>query len=388
MLKNKKNIAVLGSTGSIGTQTLSVISKFPKLFKAYLLSANNNHVLLLKQAVYFKPKHIVINSELGYLFLKDRLKKQATKVWLGKDALCQLVTDKNIDLVLTAIVGSAGLMPTISAINAKKIIALANKETLVVAGSLIMALAKKKGVSIVPVDSEHSAIFQCLVGEDYKSIQKIILTASGGPFFKYSAKEFKNISVEGALKHPNWEMGAKITIDSATLMNKGLEFIEAYWLFSKPVEDIEVVIHPESIIHSLVEFKDGSVKAQLGYPTMTTPILYSLSYPSRLDYQCPSFNLSKLKSLSFFEPDFKKFPHLGVAIETIKTGGTAPCALNAANETAVDAFLKKKIKFLDMIKIVEKSLENFTFVQIPKLEDYLSVDKETRSIANELIKKI
>ena len=294
---------------------------------------------------------------------------------------------KNIDLVLTAIVGSAGLMPTISAINAKKIIALANKETLVVAGGLIMALAKKKGVSIVPVDSEHSAIFQCLVGEDYKSIQKIILTASGGPFFNYSAKEFKNISVERALKHPNWEMGAKITIDSATLMNKGLELIEAYWLFSRPVEDIEVVIHPESIIHSLVEFKDGSVKAQLGYPTMTTPILYSLSYPSRLDYQCPGFNLSKLKSLSFFEPDFKKFPHLSVAIEAIKTGGTAPCALNAANEIAVDAFLKKKIKFLDMIKIVEKSLENFTFVQIPKLEDYLSVDKETRSIANELIKK-
>ena len=388
MLKNKKNIAVLGSTGSIGTQTLSVISKFPQLFKAYLLSANNNHVLLLKQAIYFKPKHIVINSKEGYLFLKERLKKQATKVWLGKDALCQLVTDKNIDLVLTAIVGSAGLMPTISAINAKKIIALANKETLVVAGGLIMALAKKKGVSIVPVDSEHSAIFQCLVGEDYKSIQKIILTASGGPFFNYSAKDFKNISIERALKHPNWDMGAKITIDSATLMNKGLELIEAYWLFSRPVEDIEVVIHPESIIHSLVEFKDGSVKAQLGYPTMTTPILYSLSYPSRLDYQCPSFNLSKLKSLSFFEPDFKKFPHLGVAIEAIKTGGTAPCALNAANEIAVDAFLKKRIKFLDMIKIVEKSLENFTFVQIPRLEDYLSVDKETRSIANELIKKI
>ena len=287
MLNNKKNIAVLGSTGSIGTQTLSVISKFPKLFKAYLLSANNNHILLLKQVVELKPRHIVINSEEGYVFLKDRLKKQNTKVWLGKDPLCQLVTEKNIDLVLTAIVGSAGLMPTISAINAKKNIALANKETLVVAGGLIMGLAKKRGVSIIPVDSEHSAIFQCLVGEDYKSIQKIILTASGGPFFKYSTKEFNNISVERALKHPNWEMGAKITIDSATLMNKGLEFIEAYWLFNRPVEDIEVVVHPESIIHSLVEFRDGSVKAQLGYPTMTTPILYSLSYPSRLDYQCP-----------------------------------------------------------------------------------------------------
>ena len=307
---------------------------------------------------------------------------------MGKDALCQLVTDKNINLVLTAIVGSAGLTPTISAINAKKNIALANKETLVVAGGLIMTLAKKRGVSIIPVDSEHSAIFQCLIGEDYKNIRKIILTASGGPFFKCSYQEFKSISVERALKHPNWEMGAKITIDSATLMNKGLEFIEAYWLFSKPVEDIEVVIHPESIIHSLVEFRDGSVKAQLGYPTMTNPILYSLSYPSRLDYQCPNFNLSKLKNLSFFEPDLKKFPHLSAAIEAIKTGGTAPCALNAANEIAVDAFLKKKIKFLDMIKIVEKSLENFTFVQIPKLEDYLSVDKETRSIASELIKKI
>ncbi len=388
MLNNKKNIAILGSTGSVGTQALDIIFTLSGMFSAYVLSANSNHVLLLEQAYRFRPKHIVINTEKGYFFLKDRLKNQDTVVWLGNDSLCQLMTDKNIDLVLTAIVGSAGLTPTISAINACKNIALANKETLVVAGELIMNLARKKNVSIIPVDSEHSAIFQCLVGEKAKTVSRLILTASGGPFFKCSMKELEGVSVERALKHPNWEMGAKITIDSATLMNKGLEFIEAYWLFNKSVEDIEVVIHPESIIHSLVEFIDGSVKAQLGHPTMTTPILYALSFPKRINYKQPPFILSELRTLNFFEPNLKKFPHLGLAIEAIKRGGTAPCALNAANEIAVDAFIKKKIKFLDMVKIVEKSLENFTFVQTPELDDYLSVDTETRLIANGLIKKI
>jgi 1-deoxy-D-xylulose-5-phosphate reductoisomerase len=388
MLKIKKNIAILGSTGSIGTQTLNIISNCSKMFRAHLLSANTNHTLLLKQANKFQPKHVVINTERGYLFLKSRLKNKDTTVWLGNDSLCQLVADKSVDLVLTAIVGSAGLIPTISAINAHKNIALANKETLVVAGELVMNLAKKKNVSIIPVDSEHSAIFQCLVGEEPKSVSRLILTASGGPFLKYPIKKFGSISVESALKHPNWEMGAKITIDSATLMNKGLELIEACWLFNRGIEDVDVVIHPESIIHSLVEFVDGSIKAQLGLPTMTTPILYAMSFPQRVGYKKPPFSLSKLGSLNFFKPNLKKFPHLGLAMGAMKMGGTAPCALNAANEIAVDAFLKKKIKFLDMVKIVEKSLENFTFVQIPKLDDYLSVDKETRLIASGLIKKI
>ena len=332
MLKNKKNIAVLGSTGSIGTQTLSVISKFPKLFKAYLLSANNNHVLLLKQAVYFKPKHIVINSEEGYLFLKERLKKQATKVWLRKDALCQLVTDKNIDLVLTAIVGSAGLMPTISAINAKKIIALANKETLVVAGSLIMALAKKKGVSIVPVDSEHSAIFQCLVGEDYKSIQKIILTASGGPFFNYSAKEFKNISVERALKHPNWEMGAKITIDSATLMNKAIEIIEASIIFRFPSDRIYPIIDKSSQIHSIIEYNDGNFTFSASINDMKVPINYALNYPDRVKTKTyANFNLyNRIELKKINENKHKAFKLCRLAL---KKGESSMAVLNAANNT-------------------------------------------------------
>ncbi len=387
-MSTKKNIVILGSTGSIGTQTLEIISRFPNLFNAYILSANRNHELLFKQAKFFKPRHVVINTEIGYRFLQEGLKKQNTKVWLGDDALCQLMFEKDIDLVLTAIVGSAGLKPTISAINSHKNIALANKETLVVAGELIMRLAKKKNVSIIPVDSEHSAIFQCLVGECSKNIKKLILTASGGPFLKHKMEDFKNITVERALKHPNWDMGAKITIDSATLMNKGLEVIEAYWLFGVSQKNIEVVVHPESIIHSLVEFIDGSVKAQLGVPTMTTPILYALSHPKRINYNKTAFNLSKYGSLKFSEPDLIKFPHLKLALDALGLGGTAPCVLNAANEIAVEAFLNKKIKFLDMIKIVGKSLENFTFVKNPNLDDYLSADAETRLIANNLIKKL
>ena len=309
-------------------------------------------------------------------------------VLLGEEDLCDLLSDTEIDLVLTSIVGSAGLKPTIAAIRAKKDIALANKETLVVAGKLIMSLAQKMGVKIIPVDSEHSAIFQCLVGESSSSVSKLILTASGGPFLNLEEKLFTKITVEKALKHPNWSMGSKITIDSATLMNKGLELIEAHWLFNKPINDIDVVIHPESIIHSLVEFNDGSLKAQMGLPTMITPILYAFSYPKRTNYPKEVFSLADLKSLTFFEPNTSKFPHLSLAKESIKIGGNAPCVLNAANEIAVEAFLNKKIHFLDMIKIVEKSLENFNFVENPILEDYYKTDKDSRLRANDLIKKL
>ena len=387
MLKSKKNIAILGSTGSIGTQALELISQLSSSYKAYLLSAHSNYKLLFRQVEKFKPKHVVINSERGYLFLKKKITSPNTRVWCGEAELCELMFDKNIDLVLTAIVGSAGLRPTISAINAKKNIALANKETLVVAGELVMRLAREKNVSIIPVDSEHSAIFQCLIGEDLSSVSRLTLTASGGPFLKYQKADFKNITVERALKHPNWEMGAKITIDSATLMNKGLEVIEACWLFNKKIGDVGVVVHPESIIHSLVEFVDGSVKAQMGTPTMQTPILYALSYPERTSLSHTRLNLSEIKSLNFLDPNLELFPHLRLAIESMEKGGTTPCALNAANEVSVDAFLNKKINFLDMVKIVEKSLENFTFVKNPKLKDYLSVDNETRLIAGELIEK-
>ena len=387
MCKNLKSIAILGSTGSIGTQALEIISKL-KNYKAHLLSANKNFKLLCEQALLFKPKNVVINDETGYYFLKEKLKNQNINVWLGEKDLCGLLSDPEIDLVLTSIVGSAGLKPTISAIRAKKNIALANKETLVVAGGLIMSLAKKMGVKIIPVDSEHSAIFQCLVGESIESVSKLILTASGGPFLNLDKKLFKNITVEKALKHPNWSMGSKITIDSATLMNKGLELIEAHWLFDKPIKDISVVVHPESIIHSLVEFSDGSLKAQLGLPTMITPILYAFSYPKRTYYKKDAFSLADLKSLTFFEPNTSKFPHLNLAKESIKIGGNAPCVLNAANEVAVEAFLNKRINFLDMIKIVEKSLENFNFVENPALEDYYKTDKSTRMQANYLIKKL
>lgn len=387
MCKNFKNIAILGSTGSIGTQALEIISKL-KSYKAHLLSANKNFELLYEQTLIFKPKNIVINDETGYYFLKEKLKKQDVNVLLGEEDLCDLLSDTEIDLVLTSIVGSAGLKPTIAAIRAKKDIALANKETLVVAGKLIMSLAKKMGVKIIPVDSEHSAIFQCLVGESADSVNKLILTASGGPFLNLEEKLFTQITVEKALKHPNWSMGSKISIDSATLMNKGLELIEAHWLFDKQINDIDVVVHPESIIHSLVEFSDGSLKAQMGLPTMITPILYAFSFPKRSYYPKEAFSLADLKSLTFFEPNTSKFPHLNLAKESIKIGGNAPCVLNAANEVAVEAFLNKRVHFLDMIKIVEKSLENFNFVENPILEDYYKIDKDTRLRANDLIKKL
>ncbi len=384
MLKNKKNIAVLGSTGSIGTQTISVISKTPSRFRAFLLSANTNYKLLFKQALELQPKHVFINSNKGYNFLLKNLPKSVS-VHFKDDDLSDVLSEEAVDLVLIAIVGKAGLLPTIIAIKANKDIAIANKESLVIAGEIIMSLAKKHGVSVFPVDSEHSAIFQCLCGEHTKNIKKLILTASGGPFLNLPADRFNDISLEQALKHPNWSMGQKITIDSSTLMNKGFEIIEAFWLFSIPLEKIEVVIHPQSIIHSMVEFVDGSIKAQLGKPDMRLPIIYALSFPERYVFDSGSFSLTDLPGLSFFNPDFVKFPHLKVAYDCLRVGGTAPCALNAANEVAVDSFLEKKIKFVDMIKIVEKSIELTTFVANPKIDDHLRVDEQTRIIAKKLI---
>ena len=385
MSENKKSIAILGSTGSIGVQALGVIEKHAASFCVFVLSCNKNYKLLYQQALLFRPKHVVVNSEEGYRFLTKNLTKSKTSVSMGMEALCGLVKEDEVDLVLTAVVGSAGLLPTISAINAKKNIALANKETLVVAGKLIMALAKKNNVSIVPVDSEHSAIFQCLVGEKHHTINKLILTASGGPFLKLKKSEFKNISITDALNHPNWNMGAKITIDSATLMNKGFELIEARWLFDISEKNIDVIVHPQSIIHSLVEFVDGSVKAQLGLPSMTIPILYALFYPNRSNHPISEFNLAKIKELSFLDPDKSRFPHLKLAYDCLARGGSAGCSLNAANEIAIDAFLNKKIPFLNMIKLIEKSLEKSIFVDNPSIEDYISIDLDTRQKATELI---
>lgn len=383
--KDKKNIAILGSTGSIGSQALEIISKKPNQFYPFLLSANSNYKKLYKQSILFKPKYVIINCAIGYRYLVDNLPKE-TSVHQGQSALCELLSITEINLVLTAMVGSAGLLPTISAIKAGKDIALANKETLVVAGDLIMGLAKKHGVSILPVDSEHSAIFQCMNGENKKSIKKITLTASGGPFFNTNINDFDKISLSQALKHPNWSMGKKITIDSATLMNKGFELIEAFWLFNLPVNKIDIIIHPESIIHSMVEFIDGSIKAQLGAPSMEIPILYAMSFPERIKFKSKPFSLSDTKSLSFFKPNTIKFPHLRLAYECLEAGGTASCVLNAANEVAVGAFLAEQIKFTDMIRIVEKSLEKSIFVANPSLEDYLNSDKQTRQIAQNFIK--
>lgn len=388
MSNKKKHLAILGSTGSIGTQTLSVVKNKPRLFKAFILSANTNYQLLFDQAKEFEPRHVVINSVEGYRFLKKHLSPKKTNVYLGVNELCGLMSEKKIDLVVTGVVGSSGLLPTIHAIKAKKNIALANKETLVVAGELIMSLCKENNVDILPIDSEHSAIYQCLMGERFQDVRRIILTASGGPFLKLKKSDFKNIKPQGALQHPNWKMGPKITIDSATLMNKGLEVIEARWLFDMPCEKIDVIIHPESIIHSMVDFCDGSTKAQLGIPDMTSPILYALGAPGRTPYELNALDLSVVKSLTFLKPDHTRFPHLNLAYEALKRGGTAPCVINAANEVCVDAFLNSEIKFLDMIKILENSLESSIFVPHPTLDDYLSVDVEARKLANSLIYKL
>ena len=381
----KKKIAILGSTGSIGTQALEVIEEHADKFQVEVLTANGNADLLIAQAIKFKPKVVVIADEAKYKKVEEALWEHDIKTYAGNDALAQVVEMDEIDVVLTALVGYAGLLPTINAIKAKKTIALANKETLVVAGELINKLAIENKVAILPVDSEHSAIFQCLVGEFQNKIEKIYLTASGGPFRGKKRHELQHITKEQALKHPNWDMGAKITIDSATLMNKGLEVIEAKWLFNLKPEQIDVIVHPQSIVHSLVQFEDGSMKAQLGLPDMKHPIQYVLSFPQRLSSKSPRFNFMDYPELTFEKPDTETFLNLQLAFNALEKGGNMACILNAANEVAVEAFLKDKIKFLDIAEINQKCMEQVTFIAHPTYEDYVATDKQTRAFAESLI---
>ena len=382
----KKHIAILGSTGSIGTQALDVIKANPDLFVVEVLTAGTNSRLLIEQALAFKPNCVVIADETKYEEVRDALVKNDIKVYAGERSLSQVVEMDTIDMVLTALVGYSGLKPTISAIKAKKHIALANKETLVVAGSIITQLAKENGVQILPVDSEHSAIFQCLVGEFGNPIEKIILTASGGPFRGWQKEDLAKVTKQQALKHPNWEMGAKITIDSATLMNKGLEVIEAKWLFGLKEHQIEVVVHPQSILHSIVQFEDGSMKAQMGLPDMKLPIQYALGFPQRIPSTFPRFDFANYSALTFEAPNMETFRNLSLAYKAMKKGGNMPCLLNAANEVVVAAFLKEKVGFLEMPDIIESCMEKSTFVQNPTYDDLVSSNEQCRKIANESIK--
>jgi 1-deoxy-D-xylulose-5-phosphate reductoisomerase len=386
--KRKKHIAILGSTGSVGTQALEVISAHPEAFEVEVLTAQNNAVLLIEQAKKFKPNAVVIVNEDHYAMVKEALKDEPVKVYAGENALCSVVQMEEIDVVLTALVGYSGLRPTIKAIEAGKHIALANKETLVVAGELITMLAREKGVNIYPVDSEHSAIFQCIVGEFHNKIEKIILTASGGPFRGRNAADLEKVTKVEALKHPNWTMGAKITIDSASLMNKGLEVIEAKWLFGLKPEQVEVVVHPQSIVHSLVQFEDGSIKAQLGLPDMRLPIQFAMTYPDRLKSTFPRFDFSQYPALTFEKPDTKTFRNLGLSFEALNRGGNMPCVLNAANEVAVAEFLKDRVGFLEMSDIVEHCLAKMDYIGKPAYEDYVNTDKLTRVRALELIQRV
>ncbi|UPT66752.1 MAG: 1-deoxy-D-xylulose-5-phosphate reductoisomerase [Sphingobacteriales bacterium JAD_PAG50586_3] len=385
MNKEKRHIAILGSTGSIGTQALDVIRANPNTFVAEVLTAQSNAGLLIQQALEFNPNAVVITDESKYAEVKEALANTDIKVFAGAAALEQVVEFESIDCVLTALVGFAGLKPTIAAINARKPIALTNKETLVVAGSLITQLAEEKGVNILPVDSEHSAIFQCLVGEFHNPIEKIILTASGGPFRGKDAAFLAGVTKEQALKHPNWDMGAKITIDSATLMNKGLEVIEAKWLFYLKPEQIDVVVHPQSIIHSMVQFADGSIKAQMGLPDMKLPIQFALGYPHRLKSDFPRFNFANYPSLTFEQPDLETFKCLNLAFDALNKGGNMACILNAANEIAVAAFLQDKIGFLQIPELLANCMAKGTFIEKPTLTDYLETDAETRTFAAQLI---
>jgi 1-deoxy-D-xylulose-5-phosphate reductoisomerase len=387
-LEDKRNIAILGSTGSIGRQALEVIKAHPDRFVVEVLVANNNVDLLIKQALEFKPNAVVIGDEKKYKEVADVLLKHDIKVYAGAESIVQIMEMDTIDLVLTAMVGFAGLKPTLAAIKHGKSIALANKETLVVAGELVTALAKEKGVNILPVDSEHSAIFQCLAGEWHNKIEKIYLTASGGPFRGQTINKLQYVTKEQALKHPNWAMGNKITIDSATLMNKGLEMIEAKWLFNLEFDQIEVIVHPQSIIHSIVQFEDGSMKAQMGLPDMKLPIQYAISYPERLKSDFPRFNFMDYPQLTFEQADIKTFRNLSLAMNAMKKGGNMPCILNAANEVAVQSFLEDKISFLRMSDIIEKCLHTIDFIKKPTLEDYENTDAEARRLAKELINKI
>ena len=381
----KKRVAILGSTGSIGTQALEVIAAHPEIFSVAVLTAGGNADLLIEQAVKFKPEEVVICNEAHYERVKAALFPFGIKVYSSASALVSVVESDNVDVVLTAMVGYAGLLPTIHAIKAGKDIALANKETLVVAGEVITALAKQHNVSIYPVDSEHSAIFQCLAGEQDNAIEKIILTASGGPFRGKDREFLAHVTKAQALKHPNWSMGAKITIDSATLMNKGLEVIEAKWLFDLNASQIDVIVHPQSIVHSLVQFEDGSIKAQMGLPDMKLPIQYALNYPQRLKSDFPRFNFMDYPTLTFEKPDLETFRNLAIAYEALEKGGNAACIVNAANEIAVDAFLHDKIGFLDISDVIVESLAKIAFVGNPSIEDYVQTNEATRRFASEMI---
>ena len=384
----QRKLAILGSTGSIGTQAVEVVKAYPDQFQVEVLTANDNADLLIEQAVALKPNVVVIGNEDRYELVFSALDPLGIKVYAGNAAITSVVQMDTVDMVLTAMVGYAGLLPTIKAIEAGKAIALANKETLVVAGELITRLAAQKGVNIYPVDSEHSAIFQCLVGEFHNPIEKIILTASGGPFRGKSRAFLSTVTKEQALKHPNWTMGAKITIDSATLMNKGLEVIEAKWLFNLTLAQIDVVVHPQSIVHSLVQFEDGSLKAQLGLPDMRLPIQFALGYPNRLKSDFPRLNFMDYPSLTFEQPDLETFRNLQLAFDALDRGGNAPCIINAANEIAVDAFLHDQIGFLEIAEIIEFCLGKATFVQAPAYDDYVLTDRETRQLAAERIKSL
>ena len=381
----KKRIALLGSTGSIGRQTLEVVEKNPGRFEVEVLTAYNNTELLIAQARKFLPNVVVIGNEEKYPLVREALEELPVKVFAGAAAIAEVAAMESVDMVVTAMVGFSGLLPTVRAVEAGKDIALANKETLVVAGEIITRLAREKGVDLLPVDSEHSAIFQCLAGEVMNPAEKILLTCSGGPFRGKSANQLAHVTPADALAHPNWDMGAKITIDSATLMNKGFEMIEAHWLFGLAPRDIEVIVHPQSIIHSMVRFRDGSVKAQLGPPDMRMPILYALGWPERIANDFPRLDFTRMASLTFEKPDMENFRNLALAFEAIARGGNTPCVLNAANEIAVEAFLSQKISFPAISMIIAKILENATFVKKPSLDDLIHTNSETRTQTKLLI---
>jgi 1-deoxy-D-xylulose-5-phosphate reductoisomerase len=383
-----QRIALLGSTGSIGTQSLDIISRYPGEFIVEALVAGNNVDLLTRQALRFMPEAVVIGNESGYIKLKENLSGTKIKVYSGSEAACKVVSSETVDVVIASVVGYSGLRPTIEAIKAGKKIALANKETLVVAGELIENLLKETSSTIVPVDSEHSAIYQCLAGEEGNPVEKITLTASGGPFLNWTSERLKNVKPHEALKHPNWDMGNKVTIDSASMMNKGLEVIEAKWLFNLLPDQIEVIVHPQSIIHSFVHFADGSVKAQLGVPDMRVPILYALTGPRRFVSDLPRLDFTKHCALTFVKPDTDKFRNLTLAFNAMRKGGNMPCIMNAANEIAVDAFLKEKIGFMEMAEIVEYTMENSTFITSPGLESLELTDAEARETALLYINKL
>ena len=381
----KRQIAILGSTGSIGTQTLQVVEEHPERFEVYAITANTRVNELIEQARKFIPRVAVIADDTKYAQLKEALTDLPIHVYGGYEAICEVVKEPEIDVVVTAMVGFSGLRPTIEAIKAGKEIALANKETMVVAGELINELANKHNTPILPVDSEHSAIFQCLAGEMGNKVEKLILTASGGPFRTWDIAQLENVTKEQALKHPNWSMGAKITIDSASMMNKGFEVMEAKWLFGVGAEDIEVVVHPQSVIHSMVQFADGAVKAQLGTPDMRLPIMYALSYPERLTSSFPRLDFGTLGNLTFEKPDMEKFPNLRHAYEALSMGGNIPCVVNAANEVCVAAFLTDRIRFNDMPRLIERAMQESDYILKPTLDDHLATDREVRKMVESWI---